>query len=375
VKILFTGAIFDSSGYAEASRNYIDALILQPDIELSVKFVSFEQWKTDHKSFQERVNPYLNKKIGEPDVHIIHLTPENYSRVRVPAKKTIGYTVWETDKLPDSWVTICNQLDEIWVPCDWNVEVCKASGITVPVKKIPHCINTQEFENVNVQSEITEQYPNDTFKFYSIFQWSARKNPEALLKAYLTEFNESEKVSLVLKTYYINNSQQDKNQIVDAIKRIKQDLQLNSYPSIYLLHGSMSRDQILTIHNDCDCFVLPHRAEGWGVPHFEALAMANPVIATGYGGNLEFMQLANSWFLNFNITPVSGMGRQTYHGKMNWAEPHLDSLKRCMREAFSNRELVESKGQAGKLKVQNFSHQVVGEQIIKLLRESLNVKT
>lgn len=368
MKVLYTGALFDSSGYAEAARNYVSALIDCADIELSVQSVSFESWKTNLEGFQQKVQPYLGRNIGRPDVHIIHLTPENFPRFKLPGVKTIGMTVWETDRLPDSWIALCNSVNEIWVPCDWNVEVFKKSGVQVPITKVPHCVNTKEFETVTNVESISQQINPTRFNFYSIFQWSARKNPEGLLRAYLSEFNSSDNVNLILKTYQLNNSAQDKQSTIDAIQRVKFDLQLTNLPPILLIHGGLSRDEILTIHNCCDCFVLPHRAEGWGVPHFEALAMGKPVIATGYGGNLEYMQLANSWMLSFFMTPVAGMGRATYNGKMNWAEPNLENLKDQMRQAYTDRELTKSKGQAGKLKVQEFDLQKVGSRIVKLLR-------
>lgn len=369
MKVLYTGALFDSSGYAEAARNYVSALMKQPEIELSVQSVSFEQWKTDLSAFQQLVAPVLNKDIGIPDIHIIHLTPENFPRFRRPAVKTIGMTVWETDKIPNNWTSLCNSLNEIWVPCDWNVEVFRTSGVTVPIKKLPHCINTNEFQNVKNSESISSQISSDRFNFYSIFQWSTRKNPEGLLRAYLSEFNSEDNVALVLKTYYMNNSTQDKQMIIDAITRVKSDLQLTNTPPVLLIHGGLSRDEILTIHNCCDCFVLPHRAEGWGVPHFEALAMGKPVIATGYGGNLEYMQLANSWLLSFFMTPVGGMNRLTYNGKMHWAEPNLENLQDAMREAYTNKSLTKQKGNAGKIKIEEFNLEKIGTRMVQLLKE------
>jgi glycosyltransferase involved in cell wall biosynthesis len=368
VKVLYTGALFDSSGYAEASRNYLSALIDNPEIDLTAQAVSFESWKTDVGPFKDKVTPFLTKSFNDPDIHIVHLTPENYSRLRRPGVKTIGMTVWETDRIPDSWVPLCNHMDEIWVPCDWNKTAFESSGVTVPVKKLPHCINPKEFINVENTKEISDQINSNCFNFYSIFQWSNRKNPEGLIRAYLSEFNADEKVCLVLKTYILNNTEQDKLQTIECIKQIKRDLQLTETAPILLIHGGLSRNEILTIHNCCDCFVLPHRAEGWGVPHFEALAMGKPVIATGYGGNLEFMQLANSWLLSFNLTPVSGMNRPNYHGKMHWAEPNLQNLQYCMRDAFNNRNLVSSKGAAGKLKIEQFNYEEINKRFLELLK-------
>jgi glycosyltransferase involved in cell wall biosynthesis len=379
VKVLFTGALFDSSGYAEASRNYVSALMLQPDIDLSLQTVSFETWVTDLPEFRKKVTPLINKKLSSVDTHIIHLTPENFVRFPRVAKRTIGMTVWETDRLPASWVAMCNNMDEIWVPCKWNVDVFKQSGVTVPVVCVPHCIDFTEFNDLESSSSIVSQIPQsrekdivnelNVFNFYSIFQWSTRKNPEGLIRAYLSEFDATDNVNLVLKTYLGSNSTEDKQQIISLIKKVKSDCQLEKTPPITLLHGSLSRQEILTIHKSCDCFVLPHRSEGWGVPHFEAMASGKPVIATGYGGNTEFMNEFNSWLLPYNLSPVYGMGRPTYNAKAHWAEPNLQALQLSMREAFTDRGLLEQKSSYAQVTVSKFTVENIGELMLRTMND------
>lgn len=370
MKVVYTGAFADCSGYAEAARNYAKALLKIPSIDLTVQVVSFESFKTD-------INLDFLKPIAIPqkpvpsmvDVNIIHLTPENFERKYIPAKKRIGVTVWETDKLPDRWIDLCNSMNEIWVPCQWNKECFIKSGVTVPVKILNHCYDPIEFENTT-KTEISNQIDNTCFNFYSIFQWSERKNPEGLITGYLSEFNHDEKVCLVVKTYAKDNSEADKQLCIDLIKKVKNNSQLTNTPKITLLHGGMSRQDMLSIHNSCDCFVLPHRAEGWGVPHFEALACGKPVISTGYSGNLEFQKYENSWLLSFHETPVTKMNRPTYHSKMSWAEPSIQNLKDSMREAFTNRELLKSKGASGKEYIKKFSIDQIALRIKDLLNEA-----
>lgn len=364
VSVLYTGAVLNSSGYAEAARNYVAALAKQPGINLSVQPVSFENWQTDIGSFGEIIVPLLNKSI-QPDVQIIHLTPENFPRYILPGIKNIGYTVWETSKLPDSWVPLINQLDEVWVPSTYNIEVFRSSGIKIPVKKIPHTINLDTLQVTNPDK--FDVIPTDKYLFYSVFQWSARKNPEGLLKAYLTEFRSDESVCLVLKTYLNNNTTDDRNKTVQLINQIKHDLQLRTTPQIVLLHGILSNHQILSLHKTCNCFVLPNRSEGFGVPHFEAAAFGNPVITTNFGGVLEFLSPETSWLTKYHLTPVSGMGRPTYSGDQDWAEPSIYHLKQQMRWVFSNQQEAKSLSQKDVEKLGAFSWESIG----KLMMENL----
>lgn len=368
MNLLFTSAGLDSSGYAEASRNYLCAISKIPEINLIARYVSFEHWKTDlgaeYKNILDRIPTNVTTGI---DVQIIHLTPENFVKYKIPGIKNIGYTVWETDKLPAQWTAMCNQLDEIWVPCDWNVEVFKRSGVTVPVKKIPHTFSKESFK----QAEIPERsfnIPTDRFSFYSIFQWSQRKNPEALLQAYYSEFGADEPVSLVLKTYHRDNSGVDADKVKRCVKEVKQRMWLDTTPPVVLIHDSLSRDEILGLHKECDCFVLPHRAEGWGIPQFEAMASNNICISTGFSGNLEFMTKKNSLLIDCNLTPCYGMDRPTYNGKMSWAEPQIDDLRAHMRNVYSDKEGTLAKLEDPSLVLEKFNWETVGKLIAKELR-------
>lgn len=365
MKVLYTGAVLDSSGYAEAGRNYVSALLTQTRINLSVNVCSFESWKTDLPDFFRKLRPVQNKKFGQPDVQIIHTTPDNFPRFKIPGVKNIGMTVWETNQLPGNWVGHCNAMDEIWVPCNYNIDSFVSSGVLAPVRKVPHCFDMFEFQCQNLSQRIADGFPKGRFTFYSIFQWSARKNPEGLLRAYLTEFDAQENVALVIKTYNLNNSELDKKQIVESVKKLKAEC--GGGPPIVLVHAPLSRVEMLTLHTKGDCFVLPHRSEGWGLPAFEAMALGKPTIATNYGGNLEFMNHQNSWLVDYALTSVSGMNRAHYTANMKWAEPNQASLRAAMREVFSNENLRKQKAALASQEVKKFTTEEMGKHMAKLL--------
>lgn len=363
--VMFTSAALDSSGYAEASRNYLGALVNRDEINLTARCVKFENWNTElNEKYTKILDTVLLKK-DNPDIQIIHLTPENFPRLVIPGIKNIGYTVWETESLPSQWTSLCNSMDEIWVPCEWNVNVFKKSGVTVPVKKIPHCFDKEDFFRTNSIRKLPVQ--DDTYLFYSIFQWSARKNPEGLLQAYFSRFTKEDNVALILKTFRYNNLEKDKEEIKNLIDAVKRKLWITETPPIILIHENMSKAELMELHNAGDCFVLPHRAEGWGIPHFEAMAHNKLVIATGYSGNLEFMNTNNSMLLPYQLTPCYGMDRGTYNGKMEWAEPSIHELGNKMREVFEmgkgNFKLNENPEEV----LNKFSWKTIGDQIIKEL--------
>ena len=62
----------------------------------------------------------------------------------------------------------------------------------------------------------------------------------------------------------------------------------------------------------------------------EAMLAGKPVIATGYSGNLEFMDEANSFLVGYDLVPIPE-GCDPYPAGARWAEPDLDEAAGRMR--------------------------------------------
>ena len=58
---------------------------------------------------------------------------------------------------------------------------------------------------------------------------------------------------------------------------------------------TLSKEGIRSLIESCDCFVLPTRGEGWGLPIVEAMAMEKAVIATNHSGPSAFLTKNNSY--------------------------------------------------------------------------------
>jgi len=272
-------------------------------------------------------------------------------------------------------------MDGILVPSSWNRAVFEDSGVTVPVRVASPGIDLPRREsppqNATGQTipfrRLLEQplcvrgkirLPRlfrrlasrwqparisdhaKAFKFYSIFQWTERKNAHGLLRTYLSEFRKTDNVCLVLKTYRKNTTAAEQASVAEEVVAIRDSMQLPDHAPVLLISGLLSQSQIHWLHHACDCFVLPHRAEGFGMPHMEAMAHGNPVIATGFSGNLDFMDAGNSILLPYQLRPVVGMGgSNVYDGDMMWADPDLGALRKAMRKVYADRQYAVSLGQ------------------------------
>lgn len=357
MNVTYVSACLDSSGYAEAARNHIAALD-HVGVTVNVKPVSFEGYRSDLGRLGVLVQSLMNRN---PDgrIQILHLTPQNYSAFTQPNKYNIGYCAWETDHLPKDWVPMINQLDEVWVPSEHNKKVFIHSGVVIPVEVMPHPLDVMATEEIVDDAVVANVNKND-FIFYSIFQWTERKNPVDLLKAYLTEFKREDPVALVLKTYIVNPSNiQEANRIKETIQAVKSKLYLKSYPKILLISSLLSRPQIAALHKQCDCYLSLHRCEGFGIPFAEAMLAGNPVLATGYGGQTDFMTSQNH--IDYVLTPTYGMPWPLYTGDMNWAQPDILDARRKMREFYNNRESAKTLGKLGQNEVrEKLNYDVLG---------------
>jgi glycosyltransferase involved in cell wall biosynthesis len=365
--IKYISPLLDSSGYGEASRGYVLALH-KLGIPITCKPISFEKIRPVNEKYGKTLASLTNKDI-DYNVVIVHATPHHFEQHKEIGKTNVGYTVWETTKLPADWVEMMNKMDMILTCCDWNVDVYKESGITVPVGNVPHGIAMDEFDGIKPYN--IKGIDDDTFVFYNIFQFMERKNPTALVRAYWHAFQNNENVALVLKTYRSDYSDKDKGMVRETMKRLKGVMPMpNPHAKVYLLLDLLTRNEILGLHARGNCFVSLDRGEGFGLSGFTAGACETPVIATGFGGALEYAKPDNSYLVDYTLQPVFGMiWGPWYTGDQLWASADVHHASQLMRQVYENPDEAQEK--AGRMKRyigNNFTWEKVGEKMLKEIK-------
>jgi len=366
--IKYVGPFFDVSGYAQASRGYALALN-QLGIPITLKVISFEQGERPDLGRDGEILKSLVDKPVDYNVVIIELTVEHWAKMREAGKVNVGYSVWETSKLHPYWTDQINEtVDAVLTASDWGVDVYRNSGVEVPIFCVPHGIDMAEFKDVDPY-DIGGVKPN-AFKFYSIFQFFERKHPMALIKSYWNAFQDDENVALILKTYRIGFSDKEKQIIRDTISRLKQAMPMETYPPVYLILDSLSREEILGLHKSADCCVSLDRGEGFGLVPFEAGACGNPIMVTGWGGTSEYAKPENSYLIKYSLTPVFGMPWSPfYRGDQMWAEPDLAHAIKNFQHIYKNQSEAANKGRVLKQYIaDNFSWDKVGMRMVEAVK-------
>ena len=158
--------------------------------------------------------------------------------------------------------------------------------------------------------------------------------------------------------------------IKSDILKIKRSLSTKKggLPKILLITKRIPRGQILSIHNSCDAFVLPHYGEGWGMPIHDAINHKNFIITTKFGGITEWLDSKNSFIIDHELTSVSPMNwNPWYSNYQTWAKPSEESARKMMRECFEGREDNDYKRQNLSDIINNFSIEKCSENIENIL--------
>jgi len=144
--------------------------------------------------------------------------------------KNIAYYFSETDNLPIEWSSKLELMDELWVPNTSMVIAARNAGITKPIHVVKPPIDTSKYERVYSKIPDLESKLAGDFSFLFVGDLQRRKNLSGVIKAFHTEFQTNEPVSLVIKSTKFNTSAQEQESIVRKIaQEIKNGLKL--YPN------------------------------------------------------------------------------------------------------------------------------------------------
>ena len=351
--IQFHGVPALNSGYGNATINFCSAL---SDSDIPTKFtLNSKRNNNALKSFYENLNNFT----GDTGIDLyLHVPPFVKHRSK---NYKIGYFYWEADSLPRAWARdIVSNLNEIWVPCNLVKSACIRAGFKGPIEIVPTpckldlTVEQDAFIPSPVSSDLV--LSNDIFKFYSIFQWQERKGFEVLLRAYYTEFSEYDNVLLILKVNPLIAPGHGLAKIRHDILKIKKMINKKNLPKIFLITEYLSKESLTKLHMMCDCFVLPHHGEGWGMPIHHAILSNSYVITTKFGGITESLDNDSASIIKHTLGPVKNMRwNRLYTSDQNWAYPSPVHTAKLMRSVYENRHDFSEKTNNAKRAIESMS--------------------
>jgi glycosyltransferase involved in cell wall biosynthesis len=335
---LVTGYLRAELGLGEAAR-----LAMQAIAKAGITSASF----TYNLTASRQDHPWEHEDVAAPDLdtNIVWVNPDQlaeFAQTVGPAyyegRYTVGNWAWETERLPGWMAETSDLVDEIWTPSEYSRAAVMASVVDKPVYTFPHPILVPVVDP-NLDRAALGLPDKFVFLFiYDFLSTAARKNPLGLIQAFKRAFAPGEGPVLVLKS--INAPLR-----LLAMDRLK--LEAEGRPDIVFADRYATRAELSSLLAASDCYVSLHRAEGFGLTIADAMALGKPVVATGYSGNLEFMDETTSYLVPYTLTAV-GEGAGQYEPDSRWADPDLDAAAGSLRRVFEDQEEAGEKGAAAR---------------------------
>ena len=152
--------------------------------------------------------------------------------------------------------------------------------------------------------------------FYTIARWDQRKAPAAVV-TFLEAFTADDPVALVVKTTPGTRYPMTEEWGQARPRRHDHARGRTHHPRSPAPAAPPGRDRRLDpvrvagLHARGDCFV-SLSTEGWGLGAFDAAAYGNPVVITGWGGQLAFLDRSSAFLVEYALEPVQHFAPQVY---------------------------------------------------------------
>ena len=242
------------------------------------------------------------------------------------APQTTVWLYYELNTVPPDVVAAINSNDHVYVTSSFVQQVFARHGVVVPMTVLGHGFDPRHYPYV-------PRTRGKEFVFLCVAEPTSRKNLPMLVRCFERAFQGVPDVRLVLKLG-VRRGEDLLRHHISRPDRVTLDTRL--LPE--------ERD-VAALYRQAHCFVLPTRAEGFGMPILEAMATGLPVIVTNYSGPLDFCTEANAYLLNSRRLVDSDPDCFPYIAGQ-WADPDPDHLIHLLRHVHDHYAEALAKGEA-----------------------------
>ena len=368
-------AYFDCAlGLSQAAKNYEEAFN-----HISIKWNKILRPPTSSPKIQLNVESDLmlseiNLIIANGDqMRNIDMLMPNYWKSN---KRTIGIWSWEVEAINEDFLSGSKYLDEVWFISEFAMKSMKnylekrninsyVLNIPIPVKNLDFLEENQTKNSVSqffMRNKIEEN--NYIFFNFDFLSDVERKNPKDLIELFnivkARQYNQS--LKLLIKTINGNLRPEEFNKLKSlALKN----------ESIIIIDEMWDKKYMDIVIGQAKMYISLHKAEGFGMGLAEAMSMGVPVMGTGYGGNLEFMDSTNSLIIDYHLQRIDQTANRSYFDSGGqWAVPEIDDAVDKLTFALKNDSFLKEMASAGKETIlSKFSTSSVSSKILELLNK------
>ena len=236
-------------------------------------------------------------------------------RTAVRGRRIIGMWAWELPVAAPAWRAGLSFTHEVWAPSTFSALALQPM-VDGPVRVVPYPVAAKPPEPSGLKRH-DFGLPKDaviTLAAFSLASSFARKNPLGMIEAHRLAFGTRGDRMLLLRVGNPHHFPADFAQVQAAAAGL---------PNVRLDTRTLPAPDAHALTLACDIVLSLHRSEGFGLVPAEAMLLGVPVVATGWSGNMDFMDPATAALVPFTLVPARDpRGVFEAPGAM-WAEPDL----------------------------------------------------
>ena len=400
--MLICAPVSSRSGYGDHARDLVHSFINHNKYDIKIYDVNWGE--TPRDALNEKKDEQIIKRIlKEPKVN---RQPDIYVDIRIPnefqthGKVNIGITAGiETTAVSNAWIEGCNKMDLIIVPSEHSKEgFVKALyeklqslpdgkqqkigelKLEKPIEVLFEGADDEIYKRINNSSlDLVDDIKED-FAFLHVGLWGKggygedRKDIAKLVKVFYESFaNKKEQPALILKTNAATFSILDREECLKKIRQIKNGFPSDwNLPNIYLLHGSLSTNEMNKLYNHpkVKAMISLTHGEGFGRPLLEATMVGLPVITSGWSGQLDFLSQTDSMLLGGELVavPKSQHWKDIIIPESQWFNVNEQQAYKAMNYCFENYDDVKQKAiNLMKINIDKFTLNKMTEKLDKIV--------
>ena len=257
----------------------------------------------------------------------------------VRRRRVVGFWAWELPVAPPDWRLGARFAHEAWVPSRF------AAAALTPLmpgrlRVVPHPLAAEPPQPSHL-GRADFGLPDAavvvlvSFNLASSF---ARKNPLGAVAAFRAAFGARTDRILLLKVGNPHHFPADFARLAAAVSDVA---------NIRLETRTLPRADALALTAASDIVLSLHRSEGFGLVPAEAMLLGKPVVATGWSGNMDFMDETSAALVRYRLVDAHD-AREVYGvpGAV-WAEPDVAHAADWLRQLADDAPARRSLGMAG----------------------------
>jgi len=241
--------------------------------------------------------------------------------------KRIGYWWWEVNAVTKEHKIAARKFNQIWVGSEFVRNILQGH-LQSPVKLVRLPLNPRLDKKQLKHSIQRKSGPITFFHNSSLVSDPMRKNPLGVALAYMEAFAQEDGAQLRLHLTGAGETSWTSSAFEEIMKLT------SSRDDIVVSTNRIDSKDLYQEIGNAHSFVSLHRSEGLGMNIRDAIQLGVPVIATGYGGNTDFMRSDTSYVVGYE--PVQVKNSPHYPETATWAEPDLASAAEFMRAIAEN---------------------------------------